>query len=211
MKTDKYVIRPDGAEATLDRVERLAACYFPAKVTLQIRLLAEEIIAVIGPTFRLSAGRCWVSTDKTAFSLSIDCDAGVRGLDAETKKQLLDLSTVKGSRNIFGMIGKALEYLSSADIDAAALAGESIFYMSGMSATMSGYIWNPALVQRVLPPPAPMEPTTVSETKEELEMKIIEGIADDIKVSVQRSPSGPRLEITVLKKFTPEQVYDIEF
>ncbi len=45
----------------------------------------------------------------------------------------------------------------------------------------------------------------------DLELKIIEGVADDIKVSVQNSPSGPRLEIAVIKKFAPGQVDDILF
>ncbi len=216
MRSDKFLVRHGEAESAMNRVEHLATCYsFPPKEVLHIRLLAEEIISVVEPTLSISPGRCWVSTDNAAFSLTIDCDTGVKGLDYETKKRLMKLgSRNDANKSIFGMISKALEYLTRTDADPAALAGQPLFYMDGMGLGMHGYIWNPNFTQIAFAgapgvSPDPQEPAELADR--DLELKIIEGVADDIKVCVQHSPTGPRLEITVYKRFAPDQIVDIEF
>ncbi len=213
MRSDKFLIRPGETEAAMNRVERLASCYsFPQKEVLQIRLLAEEILAVVGPTLSLSPGRCWVSTDKAAFALSIDCDTGVKGLDYETKKQLMRLGETKdANKSIFGMISKTLEYLTRTDADPSVLAGQPLFYMDGLGLGMHSYVWNTTFTQIAFQAASAPPPEHTETADRDLELKIIEGVADDIKVSVQHGPTGPRLEITVYKRFTPEQISDIEF
>ncbi len=212
MQSDKFIIRPGETGTVLDRAERMAGCYgFSGKETLHIRLLAEEIITVLNPAFSLSHGRCWINTDKAAFSLTIDCDAGINGLDSEKKRQLLELNTVKDKKGIFGILGKALEYLIHTDVDADNLAGQHFFFTGGMESAMGGYSWNPVFIQSMPAVFTESEIKTEKEAGEEPELKIIGGIADDIKVSIERSQKGPRFQITVYKKFRPEQVSGIEF
>lgn len=213
MVSDKFLIRQGETEKTLDKIERIAACYeFKSKEVLQIRLLAEEIITVISPTLLLSPGRCWVSTDAKAFSVTVDCDAGIGGLDESTKKVLLNLSRSESGKGIFGMIGKVFEFLSIPDVDYDAVMGHRMFYTYGADSMMSGYYWNPEITYS-LPDIQSFKKQTSPKNSDDhkLEISIIEGCADDIRVALQKSKSGVRLEITVIKNLFPEQTGNIEF
>lgn len=210
MISDKFLFRQ--SEKVLDKIERFASCYdFKSKEVLQIRLLAEEIISVINPTLTLSDGRCWVSTDEKCFSVTIDCDAGINGLDDDTKKQLLKISRTEKEKGIFGMIGKVFEYLSVPGADYNAVAGHRMMYHYGIDTGMSGYYWNPDFAS-ILPQTDPVVKTKEKETSEhDIEINIIEGYADDIRVCLQRYKTGARLEITVVKNFVSGQTAEIEF
>ena len=210
MISDKYLFRE--SEKALDKIERLASCYeFKTKEVLQIRLLAEEIISVISPTLKLSDGRCWICTDKESFAVTIDCDAGISGLDGNTKKQLMKMGRDDKNKGIFGMIGKIFEYLSMPDANYSTMMGQPMIYSHsyGIDAGLSSYYWNPEFESSLqVPKPA----TSVKEKDEhDLEISIIEGYADDIRVSLQKNKTGLRLEITVVKNFAPGQVSGIEF
>lgn len=212
MVSDKFIIRQGEEDKTLDKVERIASCYdFKSKEVLQIRLLAEEIISVISPTLSLSPGRCWMSTDEKAFSVTIDCDAGVNGLDESTKKKLLKLSRSESGKGVFGMIGKVFEFLSVPDVDYNAVTGHRMFYTYDADSVMSGYYWNPEITY-ALPDIKSFQKQADEKKNEEhnLEISIIEGCADDIRVSLQKTKDGVRLEITVVKNFLPEQIQTID-
>lgn len=213
MVSDKFIIRQGEADKTLDKIERIASCYdFKSKEVLQIRLLAEEIISVISPTLSLSPGRSWISTDEKTFSVTIDCDAGVNGLDESTKKTLLKLSRSENSKGIFGMIGKVFEFLSVPDVDYNAVTGHRMFYTYGADSMVSGYYWNPEIAY-TLPDIKSFQKQADKKNDDEhnLEISIIEGCADDIRVALQKSKGGVRLEITVVKTFLTEQANNIEF
>lgn len=208
MISDKFLFRQ--ADTALDKIERIASCYdFKTKEVLQIRLLAEEIISVISPTLKLSDGRCFISTDEKSFSVTIDCDAGINGLDNDTKKQLLKMSRTGKNKGVFGMIGKIFEYLSVPDTDYNAVTGHSMIYHYGMDSGMSGYYWNPEFIN-ILPS---AEPASIvkENNSHDIEINIIEGYADDIRVGLQKYKPGVRLEITVVKNFTSGQTAGIEF
>ena len=211
MVSDKYLFKE--SEKALDKIERLASCYeFKTKEVLQIRLLAEEIISVISPTLKLSNGRCWVCTDEKSFAVTIDCDAGIDGLDGTTKKQLMKMGRDDKSKGIFGMIGKIFEYLSVPDVDYGAMMGRPMIYSHayGIDTSLSGYYWNPEF--EIISSQAPKQTASVKAKDEhDLEISIIEGYADDIRVSLQKDKVGLRLEITVVKKFASDQVSGIEF
>lgn len=208
MVSDRFLIKQGGTDSVLDKVERLAGCYdFKSKEVLQVRLLAEEIITVISPTLALSPARCWISTDKEALSVTIDCDADVNGLDEETRKQLLQIGRSDKDRGVFGMISKVFEFLTGPDVDYGTMAGHRIFYSYGPGAELTGYYWNPEIADIL---PKAQKPAQEAQNRD-LEISIIEGYADDIKVSLERSMLGSRLEITVVKNFAAGQVDGIEF
>lgn len=208
MITDKYLIRDGSTDKVLDKIERFAYCYdFKSKEIMQIRLLAEEIISLISPTLALSDGRCWIETDKKSFSVTIDCDAGIKGLDDERKKMLLKMGGAEKNKGIFGMISKVFEFLSTSDVDDSTVSGQRMFYSYGADSHYMGYYWNPAFSD-TLPHVDVIDKKKEAKSSSEydLEISIIEGCADDICVSLQKARTGKRMEITVVKLFHPEQL-----
>lgn len=210
MISDKYLFKQ--SEKVLDKIEHFASCYgFKTKEVLQIRLLAEELISVISPTLTLSDGRCWITTDQKSFSITIDCDAGINGLDADTKRQLMKISREEKKKGIFGMIGKVFEFLSVPDADTSTVTGRHMIYHYGIGAEMSGYYWSPDFAGVFPVAEVTSKPKENEKGEHDIELSIIEGYADDIHVLLQKQKTGVRLEITVVKNFTAEQIAEIEF
>ncbi|MDR1705335.1 MAG: hypothetical protein LBS19_11715 [Clostridiales bacterium] len=219
MLSDYFMVRDTNTPKALNRLEKLASCYgFSTRDVLRIRLLAEEIIAVIRPTFALSPARFRVSTDVTAFSVIIDCDARINSLSAETKKRLLNLGGANG-KGLFGMLRKALDFLAFSDAGGAAPSEHRLFYRGGLhggvpsiNISANDYIWYPAITGSGYNPSEPASAAqNQQEADQELELKIVEGVADDVSAGIRRVQGRPRLEITVVKCFAPGQMNDIAF
>ncbi len=208
MKTDRFLFNE--AEAVLNKVEKIASCYdFKTKEVLQIRLMAEEIISVIGPTLALSDGGCRITTDKKTFAVTIDCDAGINGLDADTKKQLMKMSRTDKNKGVLGMIGKVFEFLMGVDIDYGALPSSSMICQYGMDNGDTGYCWSPEYMNFLSGGMSESDRLLKQAEERSLEISIIEGYADDIQVVLQKN-KPVRLEITVVKNFASGQLAKIK-
>lgn len=214
MVSDKFLIKAGSLDKPLDKIERFAACYdFSTKEVNKIRLLAEEIISIISPTLALSDGRFWITTTEISFAVTIDCDAGINGLDQDTKSELMQISRSEEKKGVFGMIDKVFEYLSSPEVDYSMMAGQQLFYSQGIDSGICTYYWNPrfdSYLPQVSTSSAPVGKPSQKEDHN-LEINIIEGYADDIRVFLQKGgKTGGRLEITVVKIFKMDQVNEIQ-
>lgn len=202
MISDKWIVKPDGMEGILDKVERIASCYgFSSKELLQIRLLCEETLSVLSPALQLGMSRCWIHTDSADFAFHVMCSANQQGLSEETRKRILSLD--KGTRKggVFGAIGKALEalftpeYTSSGAYDTAFMGDYSYYGLGGCH-----YSWRPAHDGFILSAERSAgAPAAAAHDDDGLEISIVEGYADDIKAALR---SGGRLEVTVAKRYS---------
>jgi hypothetical protein len=219
MLSDYFMVRENNTPKALNRLEKLASCCgFSTRDVLSIRLLVEEIFAVIRPTFELSPARFRVSTDVTAFSVIIDCDARINALSAEAKKRLLSPGGAK-DKGLFGMLRSAVDFLAFAGADGAVPAEYRLFYRNGacgnspsINGSPNDYVWDSAVTSRGYNPPKPVSPAPdKQEAEEDLELKAVEDVADGVSASIRSVQGRPRLEITVVKCFAPGQMNDIAF
>ncbi len=221
MVTDKFLIKKNSIDKALDKVEAIATCYaFSSKERLQIRLLAEETISVIAPALEIADGRLWVSTDKDSFAVSIDCSTDANGIDDELKNKLLGMNRASEKTGVFGMISKAMDFMFVPGVDYSNLYGHELISI-GANGSFSGYMWSyemESFVANTINSNDKAQPAP--ENKEQsLEMSIVEGYADNIKVFLRkaskskdsRAKMGPRLEITVCKNFDPMKDNNVEF
>lgn len=218
MKTDKFILTPKNIYTTLDKIERISSCYFKAKEVLQVRLLAEETISVIAPALNVSNGRVWITTNTEGFELTIDCSADSKGIGEQAKEELMKH---KENGGIFGGIQKLLNSVLVPDADYNELIDQNLisYGMSGMH----GYAWSYNMpAYSFMNSQDTKEETPVHTEKkadfdpENIEMNIVEGYADDIKVFIRKAQktktgkSEPKFEITVCKKFKDLDDIEIE-
>lgn len=205
MISDKFLVYSNKTEKSLDIIENFASCYgFSSKKILQIRLLAEEILAIAAPTIQLSPIKAWITTDEKAFGVVISCDAGEEVMNEKARDTLLEIGKNKPKKGVFGAIAGMFAAVAQADAKYGNYIGQDLLMNYDMNG--AGYYMMPELLN--LAPTTP--PPEQDQDEHDMEISILEGYADRISATFQREWGRTRLEIAVYKKFTEDQLSQIE-
>ena len=217
MKSDVTTVLSTG-EGRMEAVEQTAASAayrgLNKKNTLQLRLLAEELLGMLEQITGNLSAEFWVESRGGSFELHL---TAARSITSEMRKELLNVSSSgKNSANV-GIMGKLKGVFEQAILDSSNNArpvSYSAYYMQGLL-----YSANPANIDPIalgLSAAAKAETAdwsmrqykhTVAQEKghdaaardawDELEKSIIANLADEITVSIR----GSNVEMVAYKSF----------
>ncbi len=202
MKSDvcKLIKDQDCLENVLGEVEKTASWgNLETKNALRLRLLAEELCGMLPGLIENFEGEFWVEKEENEYSLCARLHAG--DIDAETKEELLSLSSSGENTAAKGIMGKIRDVVENMLLNGAYTQGVAYEYgynMGYMSyspemAVELGTIYTWSLNTYK----ATAEEKNVEPAIEELERSIVANLADDILVGVR----GKNVEIVVKKSF----------
>jgi hypothetical protein len=205
MISDKFLIYSNKTEKPLDIIENFASCYgFPTKKILQIRLLAEEILAIAAPTMQLSPINAWVTTDEKAFGVVISCDAGEDVMNEKARDTLLEIGKRKVKKGVFGAIAGMFASMAEMDAQYGNYIGRDMLMNYDING--AGYFVIPDLSAFQSSSSLPEQ----DQDEHDAEISILEGYADHISATFQREWGHRRLEIAVYKNFSEDQLNQVE-
>lgn len=186
----------ENMDAALD-LSRKTAAYnsLSPKSTLQLRLLAEEMMGIMRSITGETKGKFWIEAENGVYQLHLVVDAA---LTREKRDQLL--ATASSGRNdaARSFMGRLREFFFGrvdeeiAAYDNTVLAGG---VMPDGSRPMTDWEWRMTRYQDALSA-AKAEKTEAADAWDELEKSVVSNVADDVKVSIK----GFQTEMTIIKK-----------
>jgi len=203
MKSDICKINKDGSGLSeiLNEVEKNTKknglC---KKHSLQLRLLAEELVGMLPELLKDCEGEFWLENAYMQYELHVTVSSSLMG--AERRENLLALSTSGKNAAAKGIMGKIrsvaesmLAYLSKPEATAYPLFSDMSTNINGGSMFYNDYVWSfNSYVQHI-----GQAHVTGNEEEEwdELEKSIVAKLADDVIVGIK----GREVEIVVKKTF----------
>ena len=194
MKTDIITISNDGTnmEDALAQVEKVSAYKgLSPKDTMDLRLLAEETMALMRAVTGNVNGEFWMEDEEQLYTLHLK----VRTLmDQKKREQLLSTSTSgknEAERGFMGKIRSFFEPSSSVPMFSAGLGG-------GSPQMYQSYVWSMEDYKDQLRQYNEENQDEAKEAWDELEKSVVGHLADDVKVSIR----GRIVEMTIAKRIS---------
>ena len=193
MKTDVITLsnQDSSLEEALRQVDKVAAYKdLSEKNTLDLRLLAEEMMGMVRSITGEKDGVFWIEDENGVYALHLQ----VRTLmDEEQRRQLISASSQGKNEATRGLMGKLRAFFE--------LAGEAPVYsgllMPGGAPQMYGSLaWSLESYREQLRQYGKENSAEAREAWDELEKSIVAHVADDVKVSIR----GRTAEMAVIKK-----------
>ncbi len=200
MKTDVIVVSSKGSqmETALDQVDKVTAYKgLGKKDALHLRLLAEEMMAMMRSITGETQGKFWIEDNDGTYELHLQAATRM----TSTKREKL-LSTASSGKNESArtFMGKLRDFFErGADEDIA--AHTSPLLMPGMyehsSTPTLDWEWSMTQYERALSSAVDRKDENAIKAWDELEKSVVAHVADDVKVSIRNQI----VEMTIIKKF----------
>ena len=198
MKSDICRILRDGSglSAIIKEVERCAAYSgVEGKQSLQLQLLAEELVGMLPELLRDCVGEFWVESSGKSFELHVKALAADMGI--ERRENLLAVSKSGKNAAAKGIMGKIRSVAESmlAQMAAPEAAPIDCYANSYMAMAYQNNVWT--LHNYINQVEAAYKNDDGKEEWDELEKSVIASAADDVIVGVK----GRKADIIIVKKF----------
>lgn len=200
MKTDVIVVSSKGTkmEAALTQVDKVASYKgLPSKDALHLRLLAEEMMAMMRSITGETQGKFWIEDEDGAYELHLQAATRMTSVKRE---KLLSTATSGKNESARTFMGKLRDFFErGADEDIA--AHSSPLLMPGMyehsSTPTLDWEWSMTQYERALSSAVDRKDEEALKAWDELEKSVVAHVADDVKVSIRNR----QVEMTIIKKF----------
>ena len=200
MKTDVIVVSSKGSqmETALNQVDKVAAYKgLSPKDALHLRLLAEEMMAMMRSITGETQGKFWIEDDDGTYELHLQ--AATR-MTSTKREKLLSTATSGKNESARTFMGKLLDFFErGADEDIA--AHTSPLLMPGMyehsSTPTLDWEWSMTQYERALSSAVDRKDENALKAWDELEKSVVAHVADDVKVSIRNQV----VEMTIIKRF----------
>ena len=195
MRTDRIPVasRGGGVEAALAQVEKVAVYKeLPDKSALHLRLLAEEMMAMLRAIAGDVNGEFWIEDEAGVYALHLRAESL---MDIRQREQLLSAASSGRNEAAKGFMGRLRCFFESS-------GGVTLFPGSVMPSSIpqgySSYVWSMVDYRDMLQAYAGEHREGAQEAWDELEKSVVSQIADDVKVSIL----GREVEMVILKKLS---------
>ena len=198
MKTDIIHVTSegDGIAQALAQVEAVAVYKsLPAKSTMHLRLLAEEMMGMVRALTGESEADFWIEDEDGVYQLHLKTDAAVSTV---MREKLMEVSTSGQNKEAKGVMGKLRE-LFERSLEPAGM-GRDPLLANGMAVgagsmeigSASAGIWLFSRYKTAL-----QEGRGPQEDWDELEKSIVANVADEIEIGIKDNT----VEMIIYKKF----------
>ena len=194
MKTDVVMISSEGnnIEAALEEIDKVCAYKeLSPKDAVTLRLLTEEVMAMMRAITGDVNGQFWIEDDEGVYELHLL----VRTLvDDKVREQLLTASSSGKNEADRGFMGKIRSFFEPSN-------GAPLFsvgFIGGAPQMYENYTWSMDDYRDQLRQYKEMQDKDNREAWDELEKSVVARIADDVKVSIR----GRNVEMTIIKKLS---------
>ena len=194
MKTDVVMISSEGnnIEAALEEIDKVCAYKeLSPKDAVTLRLLTEEVMAMMRAITGDVNGQFWIEDDEGVYELHLL----VRTLvDDKVREQLLTASSSGKNEADRGFMGKIRSFFEPSN-------GAPLFsvgFIGGAPQMYENYTWSMDDYRDQLRQYKEMQDKAAREAWDELEKSVVARIADDVKVSIR----GRNVEMTIIKKLS---------
>ena len=192
MKTDIIMISSEGnnMEAALSQIDKISVYkQLSSKSTITLRLLTEEVLAMMRAIAGNVNGEFWVEDQDGVYELHLF----VRTLvDDKIREQLLAASSSGKNEATRGFMGKICSFFEPSFGVPMFSAG----FAGGVPQMHESYTWSMEDYRDQLRQHREMEQRRSQEEWDELERSVVAKVADDVKVSIR----GRNVEMTIIKK-----------
>ncbi|MBQ6256258.1 MAG: hypothetical protein IJJ60_06670 [Clostridia bacterium] len=185
-------------EAALIQVDKVAAYKgLPPKDALHLRLLAEEMMAMMRSITGETQGKFWIEDEDGTYELHLQAATRMTSVKRE---KLLSTATSGKNESARTFMGKLRDFFErGADEDIA--AHSSPLLMPGMyehsSTPTLDWEWSMTQYERALSSAVDRKDENALKAWDELEKSVVAHVADDVKVSIR----SQQVEMTIIKKF----------
>ncbi len=192
MKTDVILVssKGSGIYAALMQTEKVAEYKGLAhKDALHLRLLAEEMMSMMGSIAGNVLGKFWIEDEDNVYQLRLQVKTD---MDFEQRKQLISAASSGQNEAHKGIMGKLRAFFEPDD-------DLPVFYDVSMSPTgdvASDSAWSMRAYREEIERCLHEKRKGAEEAWDELEKSVVTHIADDVKVSIR----GRTVEMTIIKK-----------
>ena len=173
----------------LDETQKITASVgLDVKKSLRVRLLAEELVGMLGELSGCYEGEFWIDQSDLAFELVTRIRL-VQVMDKKTKKGFIDVASNKKNAAAKGIVGKLRNVVENMMYPEDAAYGTNSFgYGGGGGATLSAG-WSLNKYKNAY--------MNDEDRWDEIEKSIIANVADDVTVGIK----GSDVEIVIRKNF----------
>ena len=200
MKTDVIVVSSKGSqmETALNQVDKVAAYKgLSPKDALHLRLLAEEMMAMMRSITGETQGKFWIEDADGTYELHLQ---EATRMTSVKREKLLSTATSGKNESARTFMGKLRDFFErGADEDIA--AHTSPLLMPGMyehsSTPTLDWEWSMTQYERALSSAVDRKDENALKAWDELEKSVVAHVADDVKVSIRNQV----VEMTIIKKF----------
>ena len=200
MKTDVIVVSSKGSqmETALNQVDKVAAYKgLSPKDALHLRLLAEEMMAMMRSITGETQGKFWIEDEDGTYELHLQ---EATRMTSTKREKLLSTATSGKNESARTFMGKLRDFFErGADEDIA--AHTSPLLMPGMyehsSTPTLDWEWSMTQYERALSSAVDRKDENALKAWDELEKSVVAHVADDVKVSIRNQV----VEMTIIKKF----------
>ena len=200
MKTDVIVVSSKGTkmEAALIQVDKVAAYKgLPPKDALHLRLLAEEMMAMMRSITGETQGKFWIEDEDGTYELHLQAATRMTSVKRE---KLLSTATSGKNESARTFMGKLRDFFErGADEDIAAHTSPLLIpgmYEHSSTPTLD-WEWSMTQYERALSSAVDRKDEDALKAWDELEKSVVAHVADDVKVSIRNQV----VEMTIIKKF----------
>ena len=200
MKTDVIVVSSSGRqmELALNQVDKVAAYKeLTQKDALHLRLLAEEMMAMMRSITGEAHGKFWIEDQDGVYELHL---LAATRMTSTKREQLLSAATSGKNESARTFMGKLRDFFErGADEDIA--THTSPLLMPGMyehsSTPTLDWEWSMTQYERALSSGVDRKDENAMKAWDELEKSVVAHVADDVKVSIRNQ----QVEMTIIKNF----------
>ena len=187
MKTDVITVssRGDRIETALLQAEKVAQYKeLPEKKALQLRLLTEEMMAMMRSITGETQGKFWIEDEDEHFELHLLVQTRMNSVKRE---QLLSVTTSGRNASAQGLMGRLRDLFErNADEDVAAITGmyhaDAIDYASSPT---RDWEWSMIAYQEEVQALMQRSDPAARERWDELEKSVVSHVADEVKVFIR--------------------------
>ncbi len=199
MKSDVILVSSKGAqmEAALDQVEKVSAYKgLTGKNARHLRLLAEEMMAMMRSITGETQGKFWIEDDGGVYELHL---LAATRMTSTKREKLLSASSSGKNESARGLMGKLRDFFErGADEDIAAHTSPLLIpgmYEHSSTPTLD-WEWSMTQYEKALSYAVDRKDEDALEAWDELEKSVVKKVADDVKVYIRRGTA----ELVILKK-----------
>ena len=198
MKTDIIVVSSSGNQMkkALEQTEKVAIYKeLSPKSTLQLRLLAEEMMGMMRSITGETEGKFWIEDEKNYYQLHLQVETR---MNSEKRDQLLSAASSGKNESARGLMGWLRDFFErGAEDELVAPSPLLLSNMKDISTTPTlDWSWSMTGYQNELSNLVEQNNEEACRMWDELEKSVVTHVADDIKVSIR----GRTTEMIILKK-----------
>ena len=192
MKTDVILVssKGSGIDAALTQTEKVAAYKGMAhKDALHLRLLAEEMMSMLGSIVGNVLGKFWIEDDGGVYQLHLQAETD---MGAAQRKQLVSAASSGQNEAYRGIMGKLRAFFEHDD-------DLPVLYDVGIGQTgdvIGDTAWSMRAYREEIEHYLHENRKGAKDAWDELEKSVVAHVADDVKVSIK----GRTVEMTIIKK-----------